>query len=60
MDLLRFTTLTGGIAPDIKGMLILAILVIVSCIWKKIKKKKPSPILMILLSAGLGMLLYAF
>ena len=57
--LLSFTTLTGGFAPDIRGIIILTILVAVALVFKKIKKKKPSPILMILISAGLGMLLYS-
>ena len=57
--LLSFTTLDGGIAPDLKSIIILAILVILATVFKKIKKKKPSPILMILISAGLGMLLYS-
>ena len=57
--LLSFTTLTGGFAPDVRGIIILAILVAVALVFKKIKKKKPSPILMILISAGLGMLIYS-
>lgn len=57
--LLNFTTLSGGIMPDIKAIIILAILVLVALVFKKIRKKKPSPILMILISAGLGMLLYS-
>ena len=57
--LLNITTLTGGFAPDVKGIIILAILVAIALAFKKIKKKKPSPILMILISAGLGMLLYS-
>lgn len=58
--LLDFTTLTGGILPDLRGIIILAVLVAISLVWKKLKKKKLSPILMILISAGLGMLLYLF
>ena len=57
--LLSFTTLTGGFAPDVRGIIILAILVAIALVFKKIKKKKPSPILMILISAGLGMLIYS-
>ena len=57
--LLGFTTLTGGLDPDGKGILILAILVVNAFVFQKIKKKKPSPILTILFSAGLGMLLYS-
>lgn len=57
--LLNFTTLSGGIMPDIKAIIILAILCAIAFVFKRIRKKKPSPILMILISAGLGMLLYS-
>lgn len=57
--LLDVTTLTSGISPDVRAILILAILIAVSLIFKSVRKKKPSPILMILLSAGLGMLFYS-
>ena len=57
--LLNCTTLKNGFMPDIRGIIILAILVVVAFAFKKIKKKKLSPILMILISAGLGMLLYS-
>ena len=57
--LLGFTSIKSGLAPDAKGIIILAILVTIATVFKKIKKKKPSPILMIVISAGLGMLLYS-
>lgn len=57
--LLKFTTLTGGFAPDYKAIIILAILVAITLVFKKLRNKKPSPILMIVISAGLGMLLYS-
>ena len=57
--LLDLTTLTGGFIPDLRGIIILSILVLLSLGFKRIKKKTPSPILMILISAGLGMLLYS-
>ncbi|MBE6593444.1 MAG: chromate transporter [Ruminococcaceae bacterium] len=57
--LLGVTTVSKGFAPDLRGLVILAILVAIALIFKKIKKKKPSPILMILVSAGLGMLIYS-
>ena len=57
--LLGVTTVSGGFAPDVRGIIILAILFTVALIFKKVKKKKPSPILMILISAGLGMVLYS-
>ena len=58
-SLLHFTTITDGISPDMRGIVILAILIFVSFVWEKMKKKKPSPILMILISAGLGMAFYS-
>jgi chromate transporter len=57
--LLHVTTLTGGIAPDLRAIAILALLVTIALVFQKIKKKKPSPIVMILISAGLGMVLYS-
>ena len=57
--LLNFTTLWGGFAMDFKGIVILAVLVTIAWIFKKIKQKKPSPIVMILISAALGMVLYS-
>ena len=57
--LLGITTVNGGFTPDVKGILIFAILVSIALIFMKLKKKKPSPIMMILISAGLGMLLYS-
>ena len=57
--LFGFTTISGGFAPDLRGIIILAILVAIALLFKKLKKKKPSPILMILISAGLGMILYS-
>lgn len=58
--LLGFSTVREArIAVDVKGLIILAILVAVAFAVKKLRGKKPSPILMILLAAGLGMLLYS-
>ena len=56
---LGITTVSGGFAPDVRGIIILASLTVITLIFKKIKKKKPSPIMMILISAGLGMILYS-
>ena len=44
---------------DIKGVIIFAIIVAISLVYKKFKNKKPSPILMIAISAGLGMIFYS-
>ena len=44
---------------DILGIIIFAIVVAISLVYKKIKGKKPSPILMIAISACLGMIFYS-
>ena len=44
---------------DIKGIIIFAIVVLIAAAYKKVKGKKPSPILMISISACLGMALYS-
>lgn len=43
---------------DVAGIIIFAVLLTIAFVFKKIKKKKPSPIVMILISAGLGMIFY--
>ena len=58
-ELVGITTVSGGIDIDTRGIIILAILSAIALIFKKARKKKPSPILMIIISAGLGMLLYS-
>lgn len=42
-----------------RGIIILAILLAIAMASKRIFRKKPAPILMILISAGLGMILYS-
>ena len=52
----------GGIFTlnaDLKGIIIFAIILAIAGVYKKIKGKKPSPILMIVISACLGMALYS-
>ncbi len=57
--LLSVSTVRDAIVPDLAGIAILAILLAIHFVCKKLKKKKPSPLAMILLSAALGMLFYA-
>ncbi len=45
--------------PDIKGIEIFAAVLVASLVYKKFKGKKPSPILVIVLAAALGMILYS-
>ncbi len=58
--LFNFSTLKGGFKADVIGIIIFAIIVAIAFVYKKLKNKKPSPIIMILISAGLGMLFYGF
>ena len=55
-----FSAIGDTVAIDFKGIIIFAILIAISVIVKLALKKKPSPILMILISAGLGMMMYSF
>lgn len=49
----------SSFSPDIKGIAIFAVVLLASLIYKKLKKKKLSPIFVIIISAVLGMLLYS-
>ena len=57
-NLFGLTTVSGGFAIDPRGIAIFAILVGMSVFAKKVIKKKPSPILMIVFSAALGIVFY--
>lgn len=52
------TTIGAGFSIDLSALLILAVLIAISVIYKTITKKVFSPILLILISAVLGMILY--
>lgn len=58
-NLLKFDLLANDFSPDYIGLIIFALVAVASAIYKKIKGKKPSPIVLIILSACLGMLLYS-
>ena len=45
---------------DYKALIILAVIILVETLYKKIFKKKPSAIILIIVSAILGMILYSF
>ena len=55
---LNITAVGSRAEPDIFGILILAILILLGVLYKKIRGRSISPILMIIISAGLGMLFY--
>ncbi|MBQ8431465.1 MAG: chromate transporter [Clostridia bacterium] len=57
--LFQFQTVKDPLLPDVRGLIILGLLILISVLWKKLRKQKLSPILLILISAGLGLLLYA-
>ena len=57
--LFAFKSIDGGVAPDVKGLIIFSVIAVTAVIYKKIKEKPLSPILLILLSAGLGMVMYS-
>ena len=57
--LLGFTHLGDVPVPDIRSLLVLAVLAAVHFLWKKLRGKVPSPIAMIGLSAVLGILLWS-
>ena len=56
--LLGFANIHSALAPDPKSILVFAILWLTHFGYKRIKKTAPSPIIMILFSAALGMLLW--
>lgn len=57
--LFGFKSTGNSLALDVKGIIIFVIIAIFALIFKKVRKKAASPIFLILLSAGLGMALYA-
>ena len=59
-NLFGISTISSKPSIDLPGIIIFAIIVSIAFVWKKIKNKKPSPIVMILISAALGMLICPF
>lgn len=57
--LFDFSSVGGGFSPDLRGIAILAIIALTVLLARRLKKKSPSPILIILISAGLGMIFYS-
>lgn len=49
---------SGSVVPDYKGIFIFVFLIVLHVLWKHFRKKTISPILMLLLSAGLGLVVY--
>ena len=57
--LFSFKSIGSTVIPDVKGLMIFAVIALTAVISKKIRKKPLSPIVLILVSAGLGMALYS-
>ena len=57
--LFGITDVYNGASVDLRAIIIFAILITIALAYKKILKKRPSPILMILISAVLGMTIYS-
>ena len=57
--LFAFRSISDALVPDGKGLIIFAVIAATAVISKKIRKKPLSPILLILISAGLGMAMYS-
>lgn len=57
-NLAGFSTVAGGVSFDFRDIAIFTILIGISIFAKKVIKKKPSPILMIVFSAALGLIFY--
>jgi len=59
-NLIKFESIEAGVpTPDVLGLIIFASMAFLSFAYKKIKGKKPSPIVLIITSALLGMILYS-
>ena len=57
--IIGFGSIGDTVSVDLEGIIIFAILVTITLVGKLGFKRKPSPIVMILISAGLGMLIYS-
>ena len=57
--LFSFKSIGSAVIPDVKGLMIFAVIALTAVISKKNRKKPLSPIVLILVSAGLGMALYS-
>ena len=57
-NIFGFERIGDSLAFDYKALIIFAIIFASAFTFKRIKKKKPSPIIMIVISAGLGLLFY--
>ena len=54
-----FSKIGDEFSPDLKGIILLVLLAVVSVIYKKTTKKSLSPILLIVISAIYGLIVYS-
>ena len=57
--IIGFGSIGDAFSVDLKGIVIFTVLVIIASVSKLAFKRNPSPIVMILISAGLGMVVYS-
>ena len=57
--LFHFKVIGNEFVPDVQGLIIFTIVVAVAVIFKAVRKKPISPIMLILISAGLGIIAYS-
>ena len=57
--LFSFKSMESTPVPDIRGLMIFVVIALTAVIFKKLRKKPLSPILLILIAAGLGMAMYS-
>lgn len=56
--LFSFKAVGSGFSPNIKSILLFVFLILLSSVYRRIRKKNISPIFMIILSAGCGIILF--
>lgn len=56
--LFSFKAVGGGFSPNIKSILLFVFLILLSSVYRRFRKKNISPIFMIILSAGCGIILF--
>ena len=56
--LFSFKAVSGGFSPNIKSILLFVFLMLLSAVYRRVRKKNISPIFMIILSAGCGIILF--
>ena len=58
--LFSFRNIGNSVTPDLRGLIIFAVIAATAVTFKAVRKKPLSPIVLILVSAGLGIAVYSF